>query len=161
VSKKNQEEKTMKNRISLVGIGLLFVSIVGLACTPVQKTIITKSDLPMLKGTWSGWTIFSSAQNQPVLTALEISNDTIPLQGKITLSNLPPGVASLFPVESLSAGNQVTIGFRNGKISDQGTIIGQSGENFLELTYSAGEKPKLDGWFYYYGARGTLTVKKQ
>jgi hypothetical protein len=151
----------MMNRISLAGVGLLFVLVTGMACAPVQKTIITKSDLPTLKGTWSGWTIFSSAQNNPVLTTLDINNDTVPLQGRITLSNLPPGVASLFPVESLSAGNQVAINFRNGKISDQGTIIGQSGENFLELTYSAGEKPKFDGWFYYYGARGTLTVIKQ
>jgi hypothetical protein len=151
----------VKNRISPVGIGLLFVAILGVACAPVQKTMIAENDLPALKGTWSGWTIFSSAQTQPVLTALEISNDTVPLQGKITLSNLPPGVASLFPVESLSAGNQVAIGFKNGKISDQGTIIGQSGENFLELTYSAGEKPRFEGWFYYYGARGTLTVTKQ
>jgi hypothetical protein len=151
----------MKSRISLVGIGLLFVSMVGVACAPVQKTMITENDLPTLKGTWSGWTIFSSAQTHPVLTTLEIHNDTVPLQGKITLSNLPPGVASLFPVESLSAGNQVAIGFKNGKISDQGTIIGQSGENFLELTYSAGEKPKFDGWFYYYGARGTLSATRQ
>ena len=151
----------MKNRISLVGIGLLFVLMVGAACAPVQKTMITKSDLSTLKGTWSGWTIFSSAQNNPVLTTLEINNDTVPLQGRITLSNLPPGVSSLVPVGSLSAGNQVAVEFRNGKISDQGTIIGQSGENFLELTYSAGEKPRLDGWFYYYGARGTLTVTKQ
>jgi hypothetical protein len=141
----------VKNRISPVGIGLLFVAILGVACAPVQKTMIAENDLPALKGTWSGWTIFSSAQTQP----------TVPLQGKITLSNLPPGVASLFPVESLSAGNQVAIGFKNGKISDQGTIIGQSGENFLELTYSAGEKPRFEGWFYYYGARGTLTVTKQ
>jgi hypothetical protein len=151
----------MKNTISLVCIGVLFVSMVGVACTPVQKTLITKNDLPTLKGTWSGWTTFSSAQNTPVLTTLEINNDTVPLQGKITLSNLPAGVAPLFPVESLSAGNQVTIGFKNGKLSDQGTIIGQSGENFLELTYSAGGKPKFDGWFYYYGARGTLSVTKQ
>jgi hypothetical protein len=151
----------MKIRIWLAGCGLLLVSALGVACGPVQKTIITKSDLPTLKGTWSGWTIFSSAQNNPVLTTLEINNDTVPLQGKITLSNLPPGVASLLPVESLSPGNQVAINFRNGKISDQGTIIRQSGENFLELTYTAGEKPKFDGWFYYYGARGTLTVTKQ
>ena len=151
----------MKSRISLVGIGLLFVSMVGVACAPVQKTMVTKSDLSTLKGTWSGWTIFSSAQNNPVLTTLEINNDTVPLQGKITLSNLPSGIASLFPVESLSAGNQVAIEFRNGKISDQGTIIGQSGENSLELTYSVREKPRFDGWFYYYGARGTLTVTKQ
>jgi hypothetical protein len=151
----------MKNRIWLAGCGLLLVSTLGVACAPVQKTIITKADLPTLKGTWSGWTIFSSAQNNPVLTTLDINNDTVPLQGRITLSNLPPGVASLFPVESLSAGNQVAINFRNGKISYQGTIIGQSGENFLELTYFAGEKPKFDGWFYYYGARGTLTVTKR
>ncbi len=150
----------MKNTFSWVVLGWIFVSMVGVACTPVQKTTITRNDLPALRGTWSGWTSFSSAQTSPAPTTLEIVNDTVPLQGKITLSNLPPDVASRFPAESLPAGSRVTLDFRNGKISDQGTIIAQSGENFLELTYSAGAKPKLDGWFYYYGARGTMSLKK-
>jgi hypothetical protein len=142
-------------------VGLVLFSMALMSCAPAQKIVITQDNLPVLKGTWSGWTTFSSALTNPVLTTLEISNDTIPLQGKITFSNVPPGVVSYIPVESLSAGNQVVIDFKNGKISDQGTIIGQTGQNFLELSYNAGETPTLDGWFYYYGAKGTLRVSKK
>ena len=147
--------------IRLGAVGLVLVSLALVACAPAQKTVITQSRLATLQGTWSGWTTFSSAQMNPVLTTLEIGNDTVPLQGKIILFNLPPGVVSSIPAESLSTGNRVVIEFKNGKLSDQGTIIAQSGENFLELNHRAGEKPKLDGWFYYYGARGTLTVNKK
>jgi hypothetical protein len=42
----------MKKRIFLVGIGLLLVSVASLSCAPVQKTMITKSNLSILKGTW-------------------------------------------------------------------------------------------------------------
>jgi hypothetical protein len=145
----------------VTAVGLVLFSMTLMSCAPGQKIVITQNNLTALKGTWSGWTTLSSAQANPVLTTLVISNDTIPLQGKITLSNLPSGVVSYIPAESLSAGNQVVIDFRNGKISDQGTIISQSGQNFLELSYNVGENPTLDGWFYYYGANGALRVSKK
>jgi hypothetical protein len=151
----------MKKTICLMGMGLVLVSMVMMSCAPVQKTIITKSNLSTLKGTWEGWTTFSSIPSGPVRTTLEITNDIVPVQGRITLNNLPDGVASVFPADAKTAGGDVTIDFKNGLISDQGTLIGQSGQNFLELTYYAGEKPKFGGWFYYYGTRGTVELTKK
>jgi hypothetical protein len=153
----------MKKRICLVGIGLLFVLVGLLSCAqaPLEKTIITKNNLSTLKGTWSGRTSFKAIQGSSVLTDLVISNDTAPIQGTLSLYNLPQGVANIVPNEELSAGNNLTINFKNGHISDRGTIVGTSGQNFFELTYYAGEKPRLDGWFFYYGANGTMTVTKK
>jgi hypothetical protein len=153
--------KAMKKTICLIGIGLLLVSMVSMGCAPAQKTIITKSNLSTLKGTWQGWTTFSSFQGNPVLTTMEINNDTVPIKGKINLINLPQRVADSFPGVALSASNNITIDFANGKLSDQGTLIGQSGENFLELTFFTGEKMKMNGWFYYYGSKGTMTLTKK
>jgi hypothetical protein len=151
----------MKKVICLVGIGILLVSIAFVSCAPVQKTIITKSNLSTLKGTWEGWTIFSTFQGNPVLTTMEIDNDTVPIKGKINLFNLPQKVADSFPGVALPAGNNITIDFANGEISDQGTLIGQTGKNFLELTLLAGEKMKMNGWFYYYGSKGTVELTKK
>jgi hypothetical protein len=153
--------KAMKKIICLVGVSLFLVSMIWVSCAPVQKTIVTKGNLSTLKGTWQGWTTFSSVQSRPILTTLQIANDTVPVQGNITLNNLSDAVALIFPADAKTAGGNVTIDFKNGMISDQGTLIGQSGQNFLELTYFAGEKPKFSGWFYYYGARGTVELTKK
>jgi len=151
----------MKRTIYLVGMGLLLISMVMMSCAPKQKTIITKSNLPTLTGKWEGWTTFDNFEGMPVLTTLEITSETVPVQGRITLENLPDRVAFAFPADAKTAGNNIIINFGNGMISSQGTLIGQSGQNFLELTYYAGEKPKFGGWFYYYGARGTMGLTKK
>ena len=153
----------MKKVICLVVIGLVFVSMVFVGCASLQlqKTAITKSNLSTLKGTWSGWTTFSSFSSNPVLTTMEIDNDTVPVKGKITLQNLPSGVAALFPADAKTAGNSVIIQFTNAHISDQGTLIGTTGQNFLQLTLLLGEKTKMSGWFYYYGGKGTVTLTKK
>jgi hypothetical protein len=151
----------MKKTICLAGVGLFLVSMVLVSCAPVQKTMVTKSNLSSLKGTWQGWTTFSSVQSTPILTTLEITNDTVPVQGRITLENLPRTVASIFPADAKTADNDLTINFKNGMISDQGTLIGQTGQNFLELTLSVGEKMKMNGWFYYYAAKGTVELTKK
>jgi hypothetical protein len=149
----------MRRAICLAGVSLLLVSMVLVSCAPVQKTMVTKSNLSSLKGTWQGWTTFSSVQSKPILTTLKITNDTLPVQGRITLNNF--AAASIFPADAKTAGNDVTIDFKNGMISDQGTLIGQSGQNFLELTLSVGEKMKMNGWFYYYAAKGTVELTKK
>jgi hypothetical protein len=151
----------MRKKIGLVGMGFLFVSMVLLSCAPAQKTVVTNNNLSTLRGSWEGWTSFSTAQVRPVLTKLEIYNTTIPLVGLITVYNIPQEIANVMPAAALPVGNNVTINFRNGKITDQGTIIGQSGENFLELTLYAGEKMSMKGWFYYYGIRGTMDLTKK
>ncbi len=153
----------MKKRICLVGIGLFLVWAGLLSCAgaPVEKTMVTKNNLSALKGAWEGRTSFKAIPNSSVLTDFVISNDTVPIQGSITLYNLPAGVANMVPNEELSVGNNLTVNFKNGHISDQGTILGTSGQNFFELTYYAGEKPRLDGWFYYYGANGVVTLTRK
>jgi hypothetical protein len=152
----------MKKIFCLVGIGLLLVSMVLVSCAPVQKTTITKSNLSALKGTWEGWTSFSATSARPVLTNFQINNTTIPLAGTITLYNIPQQIADVLPSSTLPAGNNITINFNDGKITDQGTIIGQGTMgNFLELTLYSGEKMKMSGWFYYYGIKGTMDLTKK
>ena len=153
----------MKKAICLVGVGLLLVSMVLVSCTPMQKTMLTKNSVPMLKGNWQGWTTYSSMPNTPVLTYLQITNDTVPVQGSLTLNNLPDAVAAVFPADAKTAGGNVTIDFSNAMISDQGTLVSHStrGRDFIELTYYAGEKPKLSGWFYYYYTKGTVEFTKK
>jgi len=96
-----------------------------------------------------------------VLTNLEINNTTLPLAGTITLYNIPQEIANIMPSSALPAGNNVTINFKNGEITNQGNIIGHTGQNFLELTLYAGEKMKMSGWFYYYGIKGTMDLTKK
>jgi len=152
----------MKKKIGLVGVGLLFVSMVLLSCAPGQKTVVTNNNLSTLKGSWEGWTSFSAASVRPVLTKLEIYNTSIPLVGLITIYNIPESIANVMPAAALPAGSNVTIDFKDGKITDQGTIIGQGqAGNFLELTLYAGEKMKMSGWFYYYGVKGTMDLTKK
>ena len=154
----------MKKAICLVGIGLLLVSMVLLGCAsmgPGPKTAITTSNVSMLQGMWSGWTTFSAYQDKPVRTKLEFSNATVPLQGRITLDfGLTPQVARVFPADAKTGGNLAIIQFNNAIISDQGTVIGTTNQNFLELTLRSGEKMKLNGWFYYFGTRGVMEFTK-
>jgi hypothetical protein len=98
-----------------------------------------------------------------VLTTLQITNDTVPVEGNITLINLSDPVALVFPADYKTAGGNVTIDFNNARITDQGTLISQSkrGRDFIELIYYAGEKPKLSGWFYYYISKGTVEFTKK
>ena len=151
----------MYKKTFLVGVGFLLVSVALLSCTPMQKTVITKNNLSMLRGSWQGWTTFSAVQATPVLTSMEINNDTVPLMGKMVLFNLPQQVANILPGAALPAGNNVTIDFANGEISSEGTLVNHGGKNFIDLTLFAGEKPKLSGWFYYYGAKGTMELTKK
>ena len=147
-----------------MAVGLLFIWMLLAACAPMQKTVITNSNLPTLKGTWSGWTTFSSFQSNPLRTTLEIRNDTVPIEGKIILHNFP-GVArrnfTPIPLEDVMADNSVILNFKNGKITDNGTLLGTNGQNFLELTYYyEGEKQKFNGRFYFYGGTGDFTATK-
>jgi hypothetical protein len=155
----------MKKAICLVGIGLLLVLMVLLGCAsmmPGPKIAITTSNVSTLKGKWSGWTTFSSYPDKPVITTLEFTNATVPLQGAITLDfNNAPGIAAVFPAEAKARGGTLAIiEFKNGMISDQGTVIGTTNQNFLELTLRSGEKMKMNGWFYYFGTRGVMEFTK-
>ena len=101
----------MKKNDYLGTIGLLLVWMLLAACAPTQKTVITESDLPTLKGKWSGWTTFSSFQSNSLRTTLEINNNTVPVEGRIVLDNFP-GVARYLigiPLENVTAANSVIL----------------------------------------------------
>jgi hypothetical protein len=152
----------MKRTICMVGISLYLVSMVLAGCAsmaPVQKTKLSTSDLSALTGTWQGWSTFKSYQS-PIMTTIEITNSTIPIQGKVIFPDVSPGAAAALPGAFTTAGSN-TLEFSTGRITDQGTLIATgTGSNFVEFTYYAGAKPKLEGWFYYYGASGTLAVSR-
>ena len=151
----------MRRSMCTVVFGLMVVSLVWISCASTPKTIVTTSNLSVLKGVWEGWTEFGIGQGKPVLTQVEIVNDTVPITTKITLNNLPSEVARIFPAEAKTAGNDVTFQFSDGKISDQGTLIARSGKDVLELTYFSGKKPKIQGWFYYWVTKGTFEAYKK
>ena len=153
--------RTMRRVICLAGVSLILVSMGMMGCAPKPKTIITFSNLPTLIGKWEGWTTFDNFQGMPVLTALEITNGTVPVQGRITLEHLPDRVAFAFPADAKTAGDNIIINFDNGMVSNNGTLLSRNGQNFLELTYYVGEKQKFEGWFYYYGAKGTMRLTKK
>jgi hypothetical protein len=153
----------VKKNTSLMVARLLLISVLLAGCAPMQKTVITESTLPTLKGTWSGWTTFSSFETNKVRTTLEISTDKVPIQGKITLHQLPGNVRVflLIDLKVVSADNSFTLYFKNGTITDSGTILGTNGQNFLDLTYYAGEKQhRFDGRFYFNGGKGDFTATK-
>ncbi len=151
----------MQRFICVAGIGLTVVLLVLMSCAAGQKTVVTTTYLPVLKGTWEGWTDFGIGQGKPVQTGVEIVNDTVPVVTRITLRHLPGEFARVFPAEAKTAGNDVTFEFTDGRISNQGTIVAQSGKNFLEITYFGGQKPKIQGWFYYWVTKGTFEAYKK
>ncbi len=151
----------MQRFICVAGIGLTVVSLVLMSCAAGQKTVVTTTYLPVLKGTWEGWTDFGIGQGKPVQTGVEIVNDTVPVITRITLRHLQAEFARVFPAEAKTAGNDVTFEFTDGRISNQGTIVAQSGKNFLEIAYFGGKKPKIQGWFYYWVTKGTFEAYKK
>jgi hypothetical protein len=153
----------LKKNTSIMAVRILLMSVLLAGCTPMQKTVITESTLPTLKGTWSGWTTFSSFQANSVRTTLEISTDKVPIRGKLILHQLPGIARVIFPIElkDVSADNSVTLYFENAAITNSGTLLGTNGPNFLELTYYAEEKQhRFDGRFYFYGGKGDFTATK-
>ena len=153
----------MKKKTSFMVVRLLAISVLLAGCAPMQKTRVTESTLPTLKGRWSGWTTFSSLQTNKVRTTLEINTDKVPIQGKIILHQLPGNVRVflLIDLKDVSADNSFTLYFKDGKITDSGTILGTHGQNFLELSYYVGEKQhKFDGRFYFNGGKGDFTATK-
>jgi hypothetical protein len=151
----------MKRTICLAALGLVLISMAFTSCAPAQKTIITSSNLPTLKGKWEGWVNFGLGGGPGFMCNLVITNDTPPVQGSVTFVQLPQSLAMVFPADAKSADNSVTVNFRNANISNQGTLLAQSGENSLELTYYGGEKPKIQGWFYYWATKGNFEVSKK
>ena len=141
----------MKKFICVAGIVMLFASM-------VLAGGITKADLKNLKGTYVGaaHTVRGSADLK-----LEILNDTEPIKGKVTLTNITaPQKDETGWGDSASAQND------GGVITNKGTIMftAEKGGNFFEVT-SIGKnrsgKLFLEGWFYAKGAKADWSATKE
>ena len=134
---------------------LLLVVFMVASVAYAQKAMkIAAKDLPALKGTWEGMLNFTSPDvNCPV--KLEILNDAVPVKGKITISNVPEQIT-----QQLGTMGGTKVAENNeGKITTQGTIMWAGDKNFFEVFLKG--KNKMDGWFYWNGARGTVDFTKK
>ena len=140
----------MKKDICCKIVILFFVSAMLVGCA--SPVIMTSNDVPTLKGKWVGKTVFgsfgSAEAGGETLTEMEIYNNTIPIEGKITFLTLPRRVWDDLPpgIKSGQTGQGAVIPFKNGKLSDKGFFKLVSGENTLTLNlYNEGGKLKLEG----------------
>ena len=140
----------MKRIIFSGCIILLLVSIVFVGYAEMQKIAISKDNLADLKGKWVGSR--SGRTGTSLNTDLEISNDSLPVEGKITFYDVQrPGKAR----------TTETTDFK-GKINDQGNLFFKGPNNEVELSlYKDDGKMKLEGNFYWFGSKGTMSFKKK
>jgi len=141
----------MKRMIFSVGIVLVLASMVFVSYAEMQKVVLSESNLADLKGKWVGSR--NTAARMGINTDLEISNDSLPVQGKLTFYNVRK-----------AGGKSDTTEIRDfkGKINDQGNLFFKGPNNELELSlYKDDGKMKLEGNFYWFGSSGAMSFKKQ
>jgi len=117
----------------------------------MQKIALSESNLADLKGKWVGSR--STAKRVGINTDLEIFNDSLPVQGKLTFYNVtkPGGKSDTTEIRDFK-----------GKINDQGNLFFKGPNNEVELSlYKDGDKMKLEGNFYWFGSSGTMSFKKE
>lgn len=136
----------MKKLVCVVGIVMLFASMVFAAG-------ISKKDLAGLKGTWEGKA--TGAGGSGVTAKFEIMNDTEPLQGKLTLYNIPMTAQREYNVP----GGTLTGESKDGKITSAGTIMFTGGNGFFEI--ESIKDNTLKGWGFFGGIKANITAKKK
>jgi len=141
----------MKKIIFLGCIMLFFASMVFVSYAAMQKEPITRNNLSDLKGKWEGWrTLAQGSVN--LRTEMDISNDTLPIKGALTFHDVQR--------RGMTTGDftqQIT-----GTINDKGNFCFKWGQNEFELSLYKGDgKMRLEGDFYFMGAKGTMTLNKK
>jgi len=132
-----EERESIEKILCLITLLFVVAILTGCAALSATKTTLIKTNLTILKGTWSGTRDFMTSDS--TRTQLEIDNNTEPMQGEWMIENVRFGTAVIV---GASPGSTVTIDFKNGHISDQRTFLIIEGNNFVELTlYNGGKKP--------------------
>ena len=142
----------MKKIVCLIAVVLMIASVAFAAAK------ITAKDLAGLKGTWTGTLDFGMVGAQAGSTActLEILNDTVPVQGKLTLSSVPDFVASGLGIQA--GRNEVSL--NDGQLTSQGTIFWTGAEKNMFEVSMGGEK-KLNATYWFRTIRGSASLKKK
>ena len=146
----------MKKIICLVVVILMIAAVAYAA----KKVPITAKNVASLKGTWTGSLSFATigaAGGVPSPVTLEILNDTVPVQARLTINQVPDIIASQL---GITGGKHIGES-SDGKLTTQGTImfVGAQPKNFFEVTL-VGEK-KISIWYYFNGLRGDAVFNKK
>jgi hypothetical protein len=133
------------------GVILLIISMALVSYAKMEKIAISEGNLPDLKGKWTGSRIVGPGTQ--LNTDFEISNDSLPVQGKFIFYDVRrPG----------RAGTTEIIDFKNGKINDQGNLFITGSNIEVEISlYKDDRQTKLEGNFFWTGAKGTMSFKKK
>ena len=140
-------------RIVFWGFFIQVFILMGLASyAAMTKEPISEGNLSDLKGKWEGWRTIETRRD--ARTELEIDNDTLPLKGKFIFHDVKrPG--------KMSATGTETLEFDGGRI-ENGNLLLKRGQNYWELSLHKGDgKMKLEGDFFFRGAKGTMTFNKK
>jgi len=132
----------MKKIVCVVGIVMLFASMVF---------ALSKKDLAGLKGTWEGT---ATSAGSSVNAKFEIMNDTEPLQGKLTFTNIPQGARTTYRIDETVTGES-----NDGMITSAGTIMFTGSNGFFEITSI--KDNTLKGWGFFKGFKANITAKKK
>ncbi len=142
----------MKKIICVLVVVLMVVSVV---CAQ-KKMAISAKDLPWMQGIWTGNVSFGIQEGAGSLATLQIFNDKVPIQAKLTINQIPDAVASplgLTPGQNVFESDE-------GAITTQGTILFSGPtKSFFEITKSDDKKLKCDYWFR--GLRGDGIFRKE
>ena len=145
----------MKRMIFSGGIILVLASMVFVSYAEMQKVALSEGNLADLKGKWVGSR--NTGARVGINTDLEISNDSLPVQGKFIFYD----VQRQDKTGSTVSGSTVVVDFK-GKINDQGNLFFKGPNNEVELSlYKDDGKMKLEGNFYWFGSSGAMSFKKQ
>lgn len=141
----------MKRIIFPWGVILLIISMALVSYAKMEKIVISEGNLADLKGKWIGSRIGGSGMR--LNTDLEISNDSLPVQGRFIFYDVMRG--------GRHGETQIT-DFKNGKINDQGNLLIKGSNIEVELSlYKDDDKKKLEGNFFWLGAKGTMSFTKK
>ncbi len=139
-------------RIVYGGVIIQIIILIGMVSyAAMTKQPITVKDLPDLKGKWTGSRIGGGGIR--LNADLEISNDSLPVQGKLTF----------YDISRAGRRGQTEIkDLKNGKINDQGNLLftGSNVEVELSLYKDDGEM-KLEGNYFWTGRKGTISFTKK
>jgi hypothetical protein len=117
----------------------------------MEKIAISEGNLADLKGKWIGSRTLGSGTRMN--TDLEIFNDSLPVQGKFIFYDV---------MRSGRHGETQVSDLKNGKINDQGNLFFTGSNIEVELSlYKDDGKKKLEGNFFWRGAKGTMSFKKE
>jgi len=140
----------MKRMIFSGCIILVLASMVFVSYAEMQKIALSQGNLADLKGKWVGSRTIGPGTLKN--TDLEISNDSLPVQVKLIFYNVRrPGKMDTTEIRDFK-----------GKINDQGNLFHKGPDNEVELSlYKDDGKMKLEGTFFWFGSKGTMSFKKK